>query len=110
MQPRLIENETILVHENGLLIHNEGVIADSNLYLPLPKTGLRFEILQLAEYSISLITNYSDVSFLLDHSPKCITISGHSSNYGKNLILSTFNGNWRILSSTFDTQHLLFEE
>jgi len=110
MTPKVISKDTILAHENGLLINNQGVNTDTKLYLPPPRTGLRFEILQLSEYGISLITNDPEVSFLLDQMPKRITISGHKSNYGKNLIISSFQGNWRIFSTTFDFQHLIFEE
>jgi len=110
MRSKLIDKDTIIIHESGLLIYNEGVTTDSCLYLPPPYTGQRFEILQLSEYSISLITNQPDVTFLLDGSPTCLTISGHSYNYGKNLILSSFQEKWRIFSTTFDPQHLHFEE
>lgn len=110
MRLKAIDKETIIIHENGLLIHNDGVDMDSNLYLPPPNPGLKFEILQLSEFSISLITNSPEVSFLLDTSPKSITISGNSSNYGKNLVLQSFQGSWRIFSTTFDLQHLHFEE
>ncbi|MAI22987.1 MAG: hypothetical protein CL828_02930 [Crocinitomicaceae bacterium] len=110
MTPIVISEDTILVQENGLLINNQGVTTDTKLYLPPPKAGLRFEILQLSEYGISLITNDPEVSFLLDQSPKQITISGHNANYGKSLTLSSFQDNWRIFSTTFDFQHLIFEE
>ena len=110
MTPRVITEDTILVQENGLLINNQGVTNDTKLYLPPARSGLRFEILQLSEYTISLITNDPEVSFLLDQSPKRITISGHNSNYGKSLVLSSFQDNWRIFSTTFDFQHLIFEE
>ena len=110
MTPRVISRDTILVQENGLLINNQGVNTNTKLYLPPPKAGLKFEILQLSEYAISLITNDPDVSFLLNGFPKEITISGDKSNYGKSLTLLSFQDNWRIFSTTFDFQHLIFED
>ena len=95
----------------GLVITNEGREDGLWIYLPEPFPNRRLEFIQLAIEWMHLNTNNSKVKFLCSGYPSILNLEGSADTFGRNLIIESYNDKfWRIVSTTFTTSQITFEE
>lgn len=103
------DNVTILTRKDRTksIINKED---NQIIFLPPCDNGVMIEILMLEINDITLDTNSNTSLFLRPNYPRKLTIKGGDETLGKNLVLQSYEGFWRIVSTTLDESLLTFEE